>query len=69
VVYAQVVWSFYKHCVFNNQKGLSFSTAIHRTKGTLDYIHSDYWGLSREPSKGNDSRYLLIFIDDFSKKV
>jgi hypothetical protein len=55
--------------VFGKQKSLNFSTAIHRTKGTLDYIHSDLWGPSREPSKDNGSRYLLTFIDDFFRKV
>ena len=48
---------------------LSFSTCVHNTKGTLDYIHSDLWGPSRVPSKGNGSRYMLSFIDDFSRKV
>ena len=60
---------FCEHCVFGKQKRLSFSTAVHRTKSTLDYIHSDLWGPSREPSKGNGSRYMLTFIDDFSRKV
>jgi GAG-pre-integrase domain len=32
---------FYEHYVFDKQKRLSFSMAIHRTKGTLNYIHSD----------------------------
>jgi len=35
----------------------------------LDYIHSDLWGPSRVPSKGNGSHYMLTFIDDFSRKV
>jgi len=48
---------------------LSFSTAIHQTKETLDYIHSDLWESSRVPSKGNGSRYMLTFIDDFLRKV
>jgi hypothetical protein len=48
---------------------MSSSTAIHRTKGTLDYIHSDLWRPSCEPSKGNESCYLLTFIDDFCRKV
>ncbi|KAL5768311.1 hypothetical protein ACOSQ2_015094 [Xanthoceras sorbifolium] len=59
---------FCEHCVFGKQKRLSFSTGIHRTKGTLDYIHSDLWGPSPVPSKGG-ARYLLTFIDDFSRKV
>jgi len=60
---------FCEHCVFGKQKRLSFSTTIHRTKEMLDYIHSDLWGPSRVPSKGNGSRYMLTFIDDFSRKV
>ena len=60
---------FCEHCVFGKQKRLSFSTAIHRTKEMLDYIHSDLWGPSRVPSKGNGSHYMLTFIDDFSRKV
>jgi len=60
---------FCEHCVFGKQKRLSFSMAIHRTKETLDYIHSDLWGPSRVSSKGNGSHYMLTFIDDFSRKI
>ncbi|KAL5766903.1 hypothetical protein ACOSP7_017520 [Xanthoceras sorbifolium] len=59
---------FCEHCIFGKQKRVSFSTAIHRTKGTLDYIHSDLWGPARVPSKGG-ARYMLTFIDDYSRKV
>ena len=59
---------FCEHCIFGKQKRVSFSTAIHRTKGTLDYIHSDLWGPARVPSKGG-ARYMLTFIDDSSRKV
>jgi hypothetical protein len=38
-------------------------------KGTLYYIYFDLWGLSRVPSKGNGSREMLTFINDFSQKV
>jgi len=58
-----------EHCVFDKQKRLSFSTAIHRTKETLDYVHSNLWEPSCVSSKGNSSRYILTFIDDFSRKV
>ena len=61
--------SFCENCVFGKQKRLSFSTTVHRTKGTLDYIHSDLYGPSRVPSKGNGSCYMLLFIDNFSRKV
>jgi len=29
------------HCVFRKHKKVSFSTVTHRTKGILNYIHSD----------------------------
>jgi len=45
---------YYDHCVFGKHKKIGFSTATHRTKGTLDYIHSNLWGPSRVPSlEGN----------------
>ncbi|XP_027166299.1 putative receptor-like protein kinase At3g47110 [Coffea eugenioides] len=48
---------FCKHCIFGKQKRISFSSpAIHKTKGTLDYIHSDLWGPSHTPSKGGARR-------------
>ncbi|KAK3022873.1 hypothetical protein RJ639_045963 [Escallonia herrerae] len=59
---------FYKHCVFGKQCRVKFSRAVHTTKGTVDYIYSDLWGLSTIPSKGG-GRYMLTFIDDFSRKV
>ncbi|KAH0655443.1 hypothetical protein KY285_030325 [Solanum tuberosum] len=60
---------FCEHCVFEKQKRVNFkSPAIHRTKGTLDYIHSDLWGPSRTPSKGG-AWYMLTFIDDYLRKV
>ncbi|GAV73691.1 gag_pre-integrs domain-containing protein [Cephalotus follicularis] len=60
---------FCEYCIYGKQKIVSFSTAIHKTKGTLDYIHSELWGLSSVPSKGGGARYMLTFIDDFSRKV
>ena len=32
---------FCEHCVFRKQCRVKFSTGIHRTSGTLDYIHSN----------------------------
>ena len=53
---------------FANKGEFSFKAVVHRTKYTLDYVHSDLWGPSREsPIKG--SRYLLNIIDDYSRKV
>ena len=60
--------NFCKHCVYGKQTRVKFSTAIHRTKGTVDYNHPDLWGSAPVPSKGG-ARYLLTFIDDFQRKV
>jgi len=59
---------FCKHCVFGKQKKVSFSTATHRTKGILDYIHSDLWGPSKVSSY-RGRRYMITIIDDISRKV
>ena len=60
---------FCEYCIFGKQKRVSFtSPAVHKTKGTLDYIHSDLWGPAQVQSKGG-ARYMLTFIDDYSRKV
>ena len=61
------ILEFCEHCVLGKQKKVSFSTGKHKTVGVLDYIHSDLWGPSKLPLKGG-KRYLLTFIDDFSRK-
>ncbi|KAG8483097.1 hypothetical protein CXB51_022015 [Gossypium anomalum] len=60
--------NFCERCVFGKQKRVRFTTGIHNTKGTLEYIHSNLWGLSKVPSRGG-ANYMLTFIDDFSRKV
>jgi len=47
---------------------VSFSTTKHRMQGILDYIHLDLWGPLRVPSFEN-KRYMLTFVDDFSRQV
>ena len=59
---------FCEHCVLGKQKKVSFSTVKKYTQGIFDYIHSDLWGPSRVPSFGG-KRYMLTFVDDFSRKV
>ncbi|KAL6138517.1 hypothetical protein ACLB2K_063799 [Fragaria x ananassa] len=50
----------------DSQAAGKFPKAIHRTKGTLDYIHSDCWGPSRVDSLGGH-RYFMSMIDDYSR--
>lgn len=59
---------FCKFCVMGKQSKVSFKTGQHTTKGLIDYVHSDVWGPTRVQSMGG-SRYFVLFIDDFSKKV
>lgn len=60
---------FCEHCVFRKQKRLSFSLlAIHRTKGSLNYIHLNVWRPLRFPSTYG-VRNMLTFIDDYSRNV
>jgi len=40
---------FCEHCVPGKQRRVKFGTAIHNTKGILDYVHSDVWGLAKIP--------------------
>ena len=54
---------FCEHCISKER-----SKVIHRTKGTLDYIHSDLWGSSKVPSKGK-CHYMMTIIDGFSRKL
>ncbi|KAJ4719063.1 Retrovirus-related Pol polyprotein from transposon TNT 1-94 [Melia azedarach] len=57
---------FCEHCILGKLHRSKFPKAIHRTKGTLDYIHSDCWGPSRVESLGSH-RYFVSMIDDFSR--
>ena len=43
---------FCEVCVLGKSSRTSFKTAVHNTKGTLDYIHSDLWGPSQTVSLG-----------------
>ena len=57
---------FCEHCVFGKLHGSKFPKGVHRTKGTLDYIHFDCWGPSCFESLGGH-RYFVSFINDFSR--
>ena len=61
---------FCKYCTLGKQTRVSFnlSSSENKSKGVLDYIHTDVWGPSATISKGG-ARYFVSFIDDFSRKV
>lgn len=59
---------FCEHCVLGKQRRVKFGTAIHNTKGILDYVHSDVWGPAKTPSLGG-RHYFVTFVDDFSRRV
>ena len=59
---------FCEHCVFEKQCRVKFNVGVHKTKSTLDYIHSDIWGPSQVVSHSG-RRYMLTFIDDYPRKV
>ncbi|KAH9752684.1 hypothetical protein KPL71_014795 [Citrus sinensis] len=57
---------FCEECVLGKSSRTRFKTAVHNTKGTLDYIHSDMWGPAQIESLGG-ACYFLSMIDDFSR--
>ncbi|KAG8502454.1 hypothetical protein CXB51_000383 [Gossypium anomalum] len=59
---------FCEHCVLGKQKRVKFGTAIHNTKGILEYVHLDVWGPSKTPSL-RGKHYFVTFVDDFSRRV
>lgn len=59
---------FCEHCVKGKKTRVKFGTAIHNTKGILDYVHSDVWGPSKTPSLGGN-HYYVTFVDDFSRRI
>jgi len=59
---------FCEHCVLGKQRIVKFGTAIHNTKGIVDYVHSDVWGPIKTPSI-EGRHYFVTFVDDFSRRV
>ena len=58
---------FCELCIFGKQKNVKFCTAIHQTKGILDYVHTDVWGPTKVSLGGK--RWFVTFIDDYSRRV
>ena len=59
---------FCKYCIMGKQYRVRFKTVTHKTKGILDYMHSDIWEPVRTPSK-RGAQYFMSFIDDYSRKT
>ena len=59
---------FGEQCVLGKQKRVKFGTAIHKTEGILDYIHTDVWGPTKTASLGG-KHYFVTFVNDFSRRV
>jgi len=59
---------FCEHCVLGKQTRVKFGSAIHDTKGILDYVHSDVWGPTKIAFLGG-MHYFVTFVDDYSRKV
>ncbi|GJT56454.1 retrovirus-related pol polyprotein from transposon TNT 1-94 [Tanacetum coccineum] len=57
-----------EHCINGKTTRVKFRTAIHKTQGILDYVHSDVWGPSKTRSLGG-RHYYVTFVDDFSRRV
>jgi hypothetical protein len=56
---------FCRYCFFRKQNKVQFKTTTHKTKGVLDYVHANVWGLARVTSR-EGYMYFMIFIDEYS---
>ncbi|KAL3821238.1 hypothetical protein ACJIZ3_007143 [Penstemon smallii] len=60
--------NFCEHCVLGKQTRVRFGTATHKTKGILDYVHTDVWGPTKTASLSG-RRWFVTFVDDFSRRL
>ncbi|KAH9705871.1 reverse transcriptase Ty1/copia-type domain-containing protein [Citrus sinensis] len=51
---------FCEECVLGKSSRTRFKTAVHNTKGTLDYIHSDLWGPAQIESLGAETPHFEV---------
>lgn len=59
---------FHETCTLGKSSRVKFAPSAYKSKGILDYIHSDLWGLERVASKGG-SRYFMTLIDGYSRRA
>ncbi|XP_040372400.1 uncharacterized protein LOC112194950 [Rosa chinensis] len=61
--------NFCKDCTLGKQKvAFKLANCENKSKGLLDYIHSDVWGPAPVRSMGG-FKYFVTFLDDFSRKI
>ena len=52
-----------KFCALGKQKRVKFGSTIHDTKGILNYVYSDVWGLTKTTSL-RGMNYFVTFVDE-----
>lgn len=55
-------------CVLGKSLSVKFRNTTHKSKGTLEYIHSHLWGLAQTTSLGGD-RFFMSLINDYFRMV
>lgn len=50
-------------CVLGKSLSVKFRNIAHKSKGTLEYIHSHLWGLAQATSLGGDKYFMSLIID------
>ena len=58
---------FCEHCILGKKIKVKFGTAIHCTKGILDYLHTNVWVPSKNAYIGG-KHYFVSFVDDYSRQ-
>jgi hypothetical protein len=58
-------FDFCEHCIYGKHNRVRFPFGATISKGMLDLIHNDIFGLVHNPSLGKSMCY-VSFIDDFS---
>ncbi|KAG8480687.1 hypothetical protein CXB51_025275 [Gossypium anomalum] len=60
---------FCEHCVLGKQTRVKFGSAIHNTKGILDYVHNDVWGPTKVASLGGMHYFKKMVETQTGRKV
>ena len=55
-------------CIYGKQHRIKFASNTKQSEGILELVHSDVWRLAFVSAR-DGARYLVTFIDDFSRRV